>query len=313
MKTYFKSAELPHTWFHQAAPAGRCPAHERFDGPSYYSYATEIARLIERKGQRAVIINATGYSVSTSRHLHGVRMAIPSGVPVFEIDGLGRGVSLDRIEGPALFDHAVKQSAEAEAKASKARTNKDWHTRRAAEWLEKASQINSFFGLRRKVDGRVVERLKDAALREEKKNAALRAEREREAQRLREIERQKQLRDFEAWKQGHGDAGAFNRNLFPVAFRIEENELVSTLGARVPLESARVALRFILRKRGQDWRENGETCPVGHYRLNAINGAGIVAGCHRVTWEEIDRIAPQILFATDASETKHFTSQPVQA
>jgi len=60
----------------------------------------------------------------------------------------------------------------------------------------------------------------------------------------------------------------------------------------VPLQAARVAYRFATSKRAQGWHENGETCPVGHYRLNAINAQGIVAGCHRIAWSEIERLAP---------------------
>lgn len=294
MKTYFTSKELPHLWANKSVPAGRCPAHESFEGDYYYSYNTIIAAHRTHKGKPWVLLNSRSYSPTTGGHMSGVRSALHGHTaPVFEIEGAGTGQNYEfQTTTPAqLFDYAVKQSAEAEAKAARARTNKDHYSGAAARWLEKAAKINTFFGLRRKVDAKVVSRLKEAAAREEKKNAALRkAEEARLA--IINAERDALRRQwYEQWKNGAGGIDTHNFYNLPVAFRIEENELVSTLGARVPLDAARVALRFIMRRRGQEWRANGDRCPVGHYELSAINAAGVVAGCHRFSWDEVERVA----------------------
>lgn len=69
-------------------------------------------------------------------------------------------------------------------------------------------------------------------------------------------------------------------------------------GARVPLADAQRTFDFVVRKRLDvtrarlcEWNANGETHSVGMYALNKVNGFGIVAGCHRITWEEIERFA----------------------
>jgi len=72
--------------------------------------------------------------------------------------------------------------------------------------------------------------------------------------------------------------------------RAEREEMVTSKGARVPLEDARRTYRFaIARKAG--WHRNGETHAIGGYQLDAVNDAGVVAGCHRVAWNEIERFA----------------------
>lgn len=288
MKTTFTSHEIAHIWAHKSAPYGKSPGAVSFDGPVICSYSTAIARHIEHKGKPAIILNTTSYSVSTSKHQSRVWQAIGD-VPTFEIGGMERGTSLSGVSGKELFAYAIKEAAEAAQRATKARVRKSWHEAAQARWLSKAQEINTFFGLRRKVDSQAIERLRAASEASRKRAAAEQAKRDA-------AERAKQVDSYEAWKRGEDFDYGFHPSLFPIAFRVEirngEQELVSTLGARVPLRAAQVAYRFAMSKRGQDWRENGETCPVGHYRLNAINEHGIVAGCHRITWAELERLAP---------------------
>jgi hypothetical protein len=47
--------------------------------------------------------------------------------------------------------------------------------------------------------------------------------------------------------------------------------------------------------KGEDWTANGHTCHLGHYQINRITKDGTVyAGCHVVTWDEIEKIAPML-------------------
>ena len=57
------------------------------------------------------------------------------------------------------------------------------------------------------------------------------------------------------------------------------------------LTDAKRALSFVLARRAKGWHRNGEQCPVGSYQLDAVNDQGVVAGCHRVDWTEIERFA----------------------
>jgi hypothetical protein len=73
--------------------------------------------------------------------------------------------------------------------------------------------------------------------------------------------------------------------------RAEGLELVTTKGARVPLADAERTFRFASALRSRGWHRNGENHTVGGYQLDAVNDAGIVAGCHRIAWPEIERFA----------------------
>lgn len=70
--------------------------------------------------------------------------------------------------------------------------------------------------------------------------------------------------------------------------------LRTSQGADVPLTHAIRAFRFLklCRTRGQGWRANGKTLPVGHFRIEAIDSLGnFTAGCHRIFWREVETLA----------------------
>ena len=82
---------------------------------------------------------------------------------------------------------------------------------------------------------------------------------------------------------------------WPVYLRAEAGdggpEMVTSNGARVPLEDAERTYRFACLMRAKGWHKNGERHAIGSYQLDAVNEQGVVAGCHRVTWQEIERFA----------------------
>ena len=56
------------------------------------------------------------------------------------------------------------------------------------------------------------------------------------------------------------------------------------------------AFRFAIECRERGWKRSEEaytTGPftVGPYQLDAVNEQGVVAGCHRIAWDEIERFA----------------------
>lgn len=72
--------------------------------------------------------------------------------------------------------------------------------------------------------------------------------------------------------------------------------LETSHGADVPLIHAVKAFRFVklVRQRGETWRKNGRTIRVGHYQIDAIDSGGFTAGCHRINWAEIERLAREL-------------------
>lgn len=283
MKTLFKSNEIAHIWAHKSAPEGKSPGAMSFRGDSFYSYGTVIARHITHKGKPAIVLNDNSFSNTTARHEGKVRSAIHGlNIPIFHISK-GMGTSLD-VTGKELFEYVVENSARWLSKAERAKGRKGDFESHAARCLEDAKAINEFFGLRRKVDENTIARLKESSAKAEREANALRKLAE-------ENRRKEEQQYYDAWVSGESvTASGFNPRLFPVAFRIEGEELVSTLGARVPLDDAKRALAFVLMKKSEGWSRNGVTMRVGHYQIDTIGGDGVVAGCHRITWDEISRL-----------------------
>jgi hypothetical protein len=282
MKTVFKSTEIAHVWAHESAPHGRNRGNESFDGRSYYSYSTEIARIIERKGQKAYLLNITSYSVTTSSHQHGVAMAIPKNAIIFEIGDFGRGVSLNNVTGSMLFDYSIQRAAQCADKATRARTNKDWHLVEQANWIKQAKQVCAFFGLCRKVDDKVIERLQDRIAREKRRQAKLAKECQAKLEKENAATIGKWLK---------GENVYFPWNIERVYLRRIGEEMETSRGVRVPIQDAKRAYQFVCKHKDDAWRRNGQQFSIGNYQLDSVNNAGVIAGCHRVTWDEIDRFA----------------------
>ena len=251
MRTYFDSKEIAHVWAHQHAPHGNCRASMQFNGPSFYSYGTEIARIITHKGKTAFILNTTGYSSTTSGHQSLVRQAIPDST-IFHVGDIRRGDDLGSVKPSALFDYAIHQAAECGGKAERVRLNKGHYLLEQSNWLKEVQKVNEFFGLRRKVDDTAVKRV-GKRLASERRKATI-AQKKAEAKRFAEAKEK-----IEAWLRG--DDIDFPYGVNRVYFRVihdnvndpGEPYMETSLGVRVPL--ARCKTRLPIRYDGSQQKE----------------------------------------------------------
>ena len=79
--------------------------------------------------------------------------------------------------------------------------------------------------------------------------------------------------------------------------RIDGDEVVTSRGARFPVSHAKRALAFVrkIRESQKAYVRNGHTIHLGPYALDRIEPNGtVIAGCHVVSWQEIDRVAPAL-------------------
>lgn len=112
----------------------------------------------------------------------------------------------------------------------------------------------------------------------------------------------------EKWLAGEGDTYArYSDEMGRALIRVKGDTLETSHGANVPLADAIKAFRFVklCRERGQGWKRNGATLPVGHFQIDAIDATGnFIAGCHKIGWNEISRLAAQLgLSDTPAADT----------
>lgn len=81
---------VAHLWAHQSCDNAH-GSHFYFRGPRIYSYGThyEVGRVVyNKKATRAYLINISGYSNSTAKHINYALSAIPDSSLVFKMNGI---------------------------------------------------------------------------------------------------------------------------------------------------------------------------------------------------------------------------------
>jgi hypothetical protein len=300
-KSVFETGEIPHLWAHRTQDEARNrQGNLYFTGDTIYSYGSHfpIARHVTNDaGERVVLFTTATYSVTTSSHCSAVRSAIPSGIRVFHVPNVCHG----RYSGSELTadDHASNLGDYAERieknviTSARARSSyaKEWNHEHAAGLRDEAIAYCAFFCLPipkiPEVPG-----LDSAALtairKREAKRAAEKAE-QTKRERAEALVRQQEL--ITRWR-----AGLYSGCLYdvPAMLRIDGDVVVTSRGARFPLSHVKRALAFVrkIRESQKAYVRNGHTIHLGPYALDRIESDGTVkAGCHVVSWKEIEQIA----------------------
>lgn len=319
-------SEICHIWANLtreqiANGYGRNGSNMRVDGAFLFTWGTHLARHVENKrGERGVILNATRYSNSSSKHLHHARRAIGYGAGnVFEIGGLSRGGVLCNVTPEELHDYATGQAVECANAAMRARLYRDQHETRAREWICKANAVRAFFGMRRKelpetFDtcaelGAKIKRQTEAQARKQKRAEAEAAKREQE----RRAELVKDCReDLELWRShqrerlsahAHGVVGdvlgTTDDGFLPnAALRLSKDKtrVETSQGAQVFLRTVRFLWDFCAGARATNRPVPPETLErfprLDHYTCDGIDAHGnLRVGCHRIAFAELASIA----------------------
>jgi len=301
-KQVFDTGEIPHLWAHRTQDEARNrQGNLYFTGDTIYSYGSHfpIARhVMNEAGERAVLLTTATHSVTTSGHCSVVRSAVPSGIRVFQVPNVCHG----RYSGSELTadDHAGNLVDYAERiekhviTSARARSSysKEWNHEHAVKLSDEAFAYCSFFGLPIPNIPEVPELDSDAltAIRKlEAKRAAEKAEQTKRA-RAEALVVQQEL--VIKWRTGEYHGCLYD---IPPMLRIVGNEVQTSPGARFPVSHAKRALAFIRKVRDSQkaYVRNGHTIHLGPYAIDRIEADGTVkAGCHVVSWEEIERIVP---------------------
>lgn len=318
-KHVFDTGEVPHLWAHRTQDDARNrQGNLYFTGDTIYSYGSHFpiaCHVTNDAGKRAVLFTTATYSVTTSGHCSAVRSAIPSGTPVFRVPS----VCADRYSKSELTadDHVGNLADYAERcerhviTSARARSSyaKEWNHEQAVCLRDEAFAYCEFFSLPIPNIPSVPELDSEALAvirKREAKKAAEKAE-QTKRERAEAIARQQEL--ITKWR-----AGQYSGCLHdvPVMLRIDGNEVVTSRGARFPVSHAKRALAFVrkIRESGQAYARNGHTIHLGPYTIDRIEPNGTVkAGCHVVSWEEIERIAPLLDFTNSSGAGMDSTSE----
>jgi hypothetical protein len=303
-KCVFDTGEVPHLWAHRTQDDARNKqGNLYFTGDTIYSYGSHfpIARHVTNDaGERAVLLTTATYSVTTSSHCSAVRSSIPSGFPVFHVPNVcpgrysGSNLTADDHAGNlADYTERIEKHIITSARARSSYT-KEWNHEHAVRLRDQAFAYCAFYGLPVPNIPEVPELDSEALIdirKREAKRAAEKAE-QTKRERAEAIVRQQEL--IIKWRAGQYSGCFYD---VPAMLRIDGDEVVTSRGARFPISHAKRALAFIrkVRESGQAYVRNGHTIHLGPYAFDRIETDGTVkAGCHIVSFEEIERIAPAL-------------------
>lgn len=298
MKTVFPTYEIAHLWAHQSQDSARNSGNTVwFRGNTIYSYGEHFpmaCHVVNKRGLTAVFVTTCSHSVTTSGHLSGVRQSV-SHLKTFHVPLSGRYRSNDFASPGDLQAHIEsyrERITEKTIELARAKKNADYRTVELDSIITEANDFCTFFDLPDRF----------APVAPETVAAALAADKEqRKVERRKKAEHQKALeaeskQDIADWLSGkpYSRIPSLVKQTY---LRINGDEVETSRGARFPVEHAKRGLALIqaVVARGEEWRTNGHTCHLGHYRIDRIESNGTVhAGCHVVSYSEISRIAPAL-------------------
>jgi hypothetical protein len=259
--------------------------------------------LIEVNGQTIAIVNDTSYSITTGKVQSRMRGAIAH-MPQIRVGGVRMGtdrltpygfVTIKSVRTKWARERiadSLEKAAHASAQAQRARSNKDRRTTEALWWIQQAELVANLFKIKLpKINlDNLVEKHKKAIENEKR--------REREVQKQIEKDNEEKV---QKWIRGEPDS-YFPSAVSKVYLRVKalntpggaaDGTIETSRGVSFPYEDGKRAFLFCMKMRERGWRRNGEQFKIGNYQLDAINSEGVVAGCHRVSWETIEAFAKQ--------------------
>jgi hypothetical protein len=288
MKTVFTQSEIAHIWAKQSQETGKTPGNRMFfDGKDIFSYGRHfcIARILENG---KVLFTNRDYSNTTAKHKHQVRHAISHKEIIYCADpdsGSNRNINAFCADLKAQLEisNAPRKRAQTKADAldrmQSIAVNTDQYLEAIGEDINEIKKYHSEFAI-----------LYDFA-----KNQDKTAFEEREKirqdeiaayniQQAKEMEERKK-KAIEDWKKGKPV------NLYladPVYLRVKDEELQTTMGARVSVKAAKILFEMI--KAGKDIKGY----EIDGYTVIGLMNGTLKIGCHTIERKEINRLAKKL-------------------
>jgi hypothetical protein len=296
MKKVFSNLQCCHVWAQQTQSEGRS-SHSGifFEGPAIYSYGRHF-KMAEFIKKDVVLINRNHYSMTTSRHQNDMRSAL-NGLPIITI----------RVPDPSADPVAVRDNAriminkidESILSIDQSKSHADYGIENLAkEVAELDTYLFHCKGITKKQLARlnqlkkIIDNKKETSwpkkIKEQEEKARYRREHEEEVraerQRLHNIKCQDNLVE---WLKG----GRFQSYDLPhdvTYLRVKGNHVQTSRGAEVDLWEGKQLLAA--------WKAGviqvGMAC--GHFTVREVTPDLLTIGCHELTREQIERVAPDI-------------------
>jgi hypothetical protein len=332
MKTVFSnSREVAHVWASRSQSYGRA-SNMYFENGVIYSYGRHypLGLFMEnKKGELAVLINAAGYSVTTSKHIAQARGAV-SHFKRYEVESTDLMQSIvsaftlriNYAEAVKACNAAIVRRVERlgralanDTKKRKGATLEKWQGE-AAAYCGNLASIIEFLGGKCDAAARKAmaslggspEQLKEQAEKIKAAEARKKAKAQKELEKKNAVLIEYALKEFLSGgdrfqtpdKNNHSALHTLQYLTNKIYMRVIEDNgekvVETSKGARFPLAHGLRALPTIraIVASGETWQRNGKTIHLGHYQIDKIGEGVIVAGCHMLPISEVERLAASL-------------------
>lgn len=335
MKHVFStSSEVLHVWAQQGQSDARC-SNVNFNGRTCYSYGSHypLGHFVTNKaGEVAVLINHSGYSVTTAKHIreacgavsHHRQLRVRSTNLMRDLVNATYKARSDstpdydyiagRISSEVLLVLRGLESRLMSNDAAKRKlvTLEKWKGEAALE-CETLSNMLAWFNPKAKLTRDARKALSALSLTPEAMKAGAAKARELEARKREKLRKAAAIANaafikeaLPAWLAGidhiqtetglRATCNALREHYSHTLLRVVGEEVQTSQGARFPLAHGLKALPLIraVVARGEVWKRNGHTIHLGHYQIDSIEHGAIVAGCHTIPISEVERLAASL-------------------
>lgn len=285
MKRVFGSnQQVEHLWANQSQAEGRAST-VFFEGKSIYSYGYhyELGRMVTYKGKTVAMINTTGYSSSTSKHISQTFSAVSHLINLGTTGDLSdvRGALVEK-QGDLiseLFDHFSRLTFW---------SGSNDYTTYVENSVKEFNALCVTLGhkeLALDINPEYLELYKEHIKRRLAREIELQspenlAKREKQVARKEELFKIKIQDEIVAWRSGGpltSNVRAVRPQLIRIMTRMDngEQDIQTTLGATVPFKQAKVLLTRLLRNEPVD-----KGYKIGSFKLESCIGDVVTIGCH---------------------------------
>lgn len=321
MKTVFENRMVAHVWAQRNQAQGRSSNGQfYFNGDTIYSYGSHfpIASFVkDLQGNDRLLFVTRSYSVTTSRHIAYVRQALSQeqqSMIVYCYTPTNSHSS--NIEH---YDLDIKEYLRMLSQYANTKIRQSTRDKIACNINVQITRRNEYGKLFIKdykplvLPENIAQLAEDLAKQEKNKMVALKRKRTL-AKNKRLTEAESILGKRENWPELWRDKyeaiecdydvrntfDSYLREKIGVLLRLVDNEIVTSKGARFPIDHAKKA--FTLIKKIHDnkgsYTHDNHTVALGNFRIDEIESTGNVkAGCHYVKYEEIELMAKRLNIA----------------
>jgi len=129
-----------------------------------------------------------------------------------------------------------------------------------------------------------------------------------EAQREREEWEATKTEKIVTWKRGENVTLRLSYSE-PALLRVKDGNVETSQGVDVPISGRLGAARLFrfllnLKQTGKTFQTNGHKEHIGNFSVTSFDGSLLIAGCHKITWEEIMSISDRVLAVEQAETVK---------